>query len=380
MVEGAVKLPHLAHLTSVLAALAVSTAVAGPDPIEWNSSWNLIHTAPASYPRVVELADKTLLATFDHATTGGRALGSTRSRDGGKTWDRYVRICEAEGTVDLANAFPLQLPGGTILVACRHHTRQRREYQLELYASDDLGEHWKIRSVMAQGTRGLWEPFLLLLPGKILQAYYASEEGVFPDQTIEKIESGDAGKTWSSAVTVASCKGSRDGMPGAVILPGGEILVVFEAQDLAPYRFVIRSVRSHDGGKTWSTGRELVYRPSHAMGGRWSAGAPSIARLANGQLAVSFQTDQQVEYRQGVLDHDPAHAGYRYVRHTSFGYVIGDAQGNQWCQPAFLCGSPESPACWNAICSLTDGSTLALTGCGGRIWCERGKLRDTSAR
>ena len=87
--------------------------------------------------------------------------------------------------------------------------------------------------------KGLWEPFLLLLPDGVVQVYYASEERCKPDQRVEMRTSSDGGKTWGSPVTVAQKRGSRDGMPGVVRLEN-ELLAVFEAQDEPPYRFVIR--------------------------------------------------------------------------------------------------------------------------------------------
>ena len=123
--------------------------------------------------------------------------------------------------------------------------------------------------------------------------------------------SSDGGKTWGSPVTVAQKKGSRDGMPGVVRLDKEELLAVFEAQDDSPYRFVIRGVRSSDNGRTWATTRELIYRPRNPVVNRWAAGAPSIIRLPDKRLLVSFQSDEQVSYLQGDRRPRPCRAGLR---------------------------------------------------------------------
>ena len=131
---------------------------------------------------------------------------------------------------------------------------------------------------------------------------------------------------------------------------------MFEAQDDSPYRFVIRGVRSSDNGRTWATTRELVYRPRNPVVNRWAAGAPSIIRLPDKRLLVSFQSDEQVSYLQGDRRRDPAVQGYDYVRHSHFAYVTSSDNGRTWTRPQHLLGSPEQPACWNALYGLKNGT------------------------
>jgi hypothetical protein len=66
----------------------------------------------------------------------------------------------------------------------------------------------------------------------------------YPDQRIEVRTSVDDGTSWGKPVTVAEKKGSRDGMPGVVRLNDLELLAVFEAQDVPPFRFAIRLIRN----------------------------------------------------------------------------------------------------------------------------------------
>ena len=338
--------------------------------IAWQGEFRPIYPSRASYPRVVRLSDGRLLATFAHSAQGTRVIGCVTSKDGGQTWGNYRKILELPRPVDLDNAFPLQLPDGTILVAYRHHNAG--VYRLEVHASSDGGEHWAMRGTIATGHEGIWEPFLLLLPGGVIQAYYASEEGCKPDQRIEMRSSSDGGKTWTSPVTVAEKKGSRDGMPGVARLNAKELLCVFEAQDVPPFRFVIRGVRSADNGRTWSTARELIYAPQNATKNRWAAGAPSIVRVADKGLLVSFQSDERVTYLAGDRQHDPAMPGYDYVRHSHFAYVASSDDGKTWSRPDHLLGSPEQPACWDALYGLKDATILALSNYRGRIWIRSG--------
>ncbi len=221
---------------------------------------------------------------------------------------------------------------------------------------------------------GLWEPFLLQMPNGRLQAYYSSEEGLKPDQRVEMKTSQHGGKTWKNPVTVARKKGSRDGMPGVVRLADGTLFAVFEAQDAPPFQFVIRAVRSKDGGRTWSARRELVYRPRHRVSAPWAAGAPYVVQLRDGRLLVSFQTDEDVAYQKGKPDRYPRHPRYDYLRHTSFKYVVSGDGGKTWGVPVRLAGTPNRPACWNALYVRRDGGLLALTNMGGKVWCKSGRV------
>ncbi len=341
--------------------------------IAWEGDFRPIYPGRASYPRVTQLADGRLLATFAHSLPGKRAIACVSSTDAGLTWGSYRQVLDQNRPVDLDNAFPVQLSDGTILVAYRRHTPDRN-YRIEVHASVDGGKSWSFRGTIATGHDGLWEPFLLSFPKGVVQVYYASEEGCKPDQRIEMRSSSDGGKTWGSPATVARKKGSRDGMPGVVRLDHEKLLVAFEAQDDPPYRFVIRGVRSSDDGQTWSTARELIYRPKNPNSNRWAAGAPSIICLPDKRLIASFQSDEQVTYLQGDRRRDPAVAGYDYVRHVHFAYTTSFDDARTWSGPRHLLGGPEQPACWNALYVLKDGTILALSNYQGRVWAKAGKL------
>lgn len=337
----------------------------------WGQEGDLrpMYEGAAYYPRAVELADGTILGTFDHGIAGGKAIACVRSRDGGRTWGEYGRMAEDQGRVDVANAFPVQLADGTIVVAYRHHRLDKRDYRIEISASGDGGRRWEHRGTIATGQVGLWEPFLLVGKKGDLQAYYASEEGIYPDQRIEMKGSGDAGRTWGAAVTVARKAGSRDGMPSVVRLGDGSLMACFEASDVPPFRFVVRTVRSEDGGTTWGTERGLVYQPANAARQRWAAGAPYLAKMGDGRLLVSYQTDEDVVHRQGDVRADPGLGRYVYERHAKIGLVMS-GDGRSWSRPMRLVGDEEVAANWGSLCVLRDGRVLALVTVGGRVWCK----------
>ena len=362
---------------SLLAAEA-TTADAGPvvSTVTWDKEFRPIYPEAASYPRATALSDGRVMMTFAHPTSVGKAIACVFSSDGGKTWAGYRRICEHPTPVDLDNAFPLQLADGTMLVAYRRHDRKDHIFRIEVSSSRD-GNEWAVRSTVATGTQGIWEPFLLPLPDGTVQVYYASEEGCYPDQRIEMRTSTDGGMSWGTPMTVAEKKGSRDGMPGVVRLNGQELLVVFEAQDQPPFRFVIRGVRSSDLGRTWSATRQLIYRPNNLVAAPWAAGAPSIIRLPDGRLMVSFQSDENNAFVAGDRRRDPTHSKYDYLWHTHFAYVTSVDQGKSWTAPVHLLGGPDDPANWNALQVLNDGTVLALSNHRGRIWVKAGATDGT---
>ncbi|NLF70482.1 MAG: hypothetical protein GX575_15730 [Candidatus Anammoximicrobium sp.] len=339
--------------------------------VTWEKDFRPLYAESAYYPRATALSDGRTLVALAHPTPTGKAIACLFSSDGGKTWTNYRRISEHPRPVDLDNAFPLQLADGTVLVAYRRHDRPRHVFRLEVSSSRD-GESWAVRSTIVTGTEGIWEPFLLALSEGVVQAYYASEEGCHPDQRIEVRTSVDGGKSWGTPVTVAEKKGSRDGMPGVVRLDDQELLAVFEAQDLPPFRFVIRGVRSPDLGRTWSAMRQLVYRPQHAVAAPWSAGAPSIIRLRDGRLMVSFQSDEKNAFVAGDRRRDPAQRTYNYLRHTHFACVTSLDQGRSWTAPVPLLGGPDDPANWNALYVVPDGAVFALSNYRGKIWINAG--------
>lgn len=212
-------------MIAALGATALSgVALDGPD------SGGLIYDG-AFDPRAVELADRSLLVVFDHSADGRRAVAGVRSADGGKTWGRYTRITDDASRVDVSNAFPWQLPDGTILVACRYHRLNEKSINIEIYASSDNGRTWRLLSTPAHNSVGLWEPLLFQPSPRTLQVYYASEEGIHPDQRIEMKSSQDGGRTWGLPTVVARKPGSRDGMPAVVRTKKGDLLACFEASD-----------------------------------------------------------------------------------------------------------------------------------------------------
>ena len=362
---------------SILAAEA-TTADAGPvvSTVTWDKEFRPIYPEAASYPRATALSDGRVMMTFAHPTSVGKAIACVFSSDGGKTWAGYRRICEhphaggsrqcvspATGRWDRAGSLPSSRPQGSHLphrslveqgrepVGCPIHRRHRDTGNLGTVPA--VVARWHGSGVLRQRRR--------LLPGP-------ADRNADIDGRRHVLGDADDGRRK---------KGSRDGMPGVVRLNGQELLVVFEAQDQPPFRFVIRGVRSSDLGRTWSATRQLIYRPNNLVAAPWAAGAPSIIRLPDGRLMVSFQSDENNAFVAGDRRRDPTHSKYDYLWHTHFACVTSVDQGKSWTAPVHLLGGPDDPANWNALQVLNDGTVLALSNHRGRIWVKAGTTDGT---
>jgi len=290
------------HLSSIICLVIIVIARAlhaAPDETgnsracEITVSPKIMTLSPSgSYPRAAQLSDGSLLAAWDDATSHNtKIIRVSKSPDKGRSWIDSGIVAEYPDPADLANAFPLVLDNGRILLACRRHDGiPLKRFRIEIYCSDDGGSSWKFLSMVESHENpehALWEPFLFHAPDDSLHVYYARETG--GTQAIVMRRSFDRGQTWGSLITVASAPDSRDGMPAVTRLKDESLLTVFEAFDSRPWGlFVIKSVQSFDMGISW-TNRRTVYIPS---GNGTHAGAPYVALLPSGHLMASFMTDE----------------------------------------------------------------------------------------
>ena len=207
---------------------------------------------------------------------------------------------------------------------------------------------------------GVWEPFLIQLPDGTLQAYYA--DGRIPG--IGMRMSYDNGLTWSNKIVTAqgSTQSSTHGMPGTVRLNDGKLVCVFESSvNAAPNAVIILMATSTDNGATWSA-TSKVYEPHNAVSARWNASAPYIARMSDGTLFVSFQTDEDVVYQSGDPNRDPANGSYEALEHCSFKYTTSTDGGATWSTDSvWLAGSPTDTKLWNAIFISGNDTLFGIT-------------------
>ena len=165
---------------------------------------------------------------------------------------------------------------------------------LNVNVSNDEGLSWKYHSKIIENTmsskrenRGYWEPYLGLINNN-LTVFYANDSKSSNWQNIESLTWN--GSSWTNKQIISNGKShnSRDGMPVWTRLSNGTYALVMES---SKYRrnhpFVIQLLTSKDGVK-WSNPKD-IYIPN-SKGSK--ASAPGLVELPNGQLVVSFQTDE----------------------------------------------------------------------------------------
>ena len=131
------------------------------------------------YARTVELADGTLLSTWENYSPEPPPVYYPifKSVDGGQHWKHFSNITDQVNGWGLRyQPFLYQLPeaiadfpAGTVLAAGNSIPTDLSETQIDLYASRDFGFTWEFVSHIAHGGEALpdngltpvWEPFLM---------------------------------------------------------------------------------------------------------------------------------------------------------------------------------------------------------------------------
>lgn len=271
------------------------------------------------YPRLYALQNGDLLCAFDTNEDGGRAeIKLLRSHDGGLTWGE-----KAEGSgfpeLDCANPAFIQLPDGALWLAYRANVQKGDDYysSIRCNVSYDNGETWEFHSMVAEelGIGGVYEPHFGMIGDKVA-VFYANDSrnavNEHMEQNIEfKLWQDDG---WSEKHIASDGREthSRDGMPVWDRMADGGYALVIEATNVAGHPFVIQMKTSPDG-LDWQAENRNIYIPY--MEGK-KAGAPYVATLPDGRLAVAFQTDDEAaqtgdhaSYMQVMVSTDESHQG-----------------------------------------------------------------------
>lgn len=255
-----------------------------------------------TYPRINFISDSSIIGAFTAFTGGNNVLTIAHSTNHGSNWTTIGTAASGpSNSNDLDNPYPIQLPSGTVILACRNHDfvagsipRQYTYYRITIFQSADEGATWSYLSTPAQHAattinNGLWEPFLRVASDGSLQIFY-SEEDAADDQNTMMQKSTDGGSTWSAPIMVTGDGvTARDGMSGVAPSTNGELILVFES--VPPNgTFTVNAVTSTDDGVTWFD-RRLVYAPT---GSDNNAGAPQVVNVG-GTICVSFMTDEDTQ-------------------------------------------------------------------------------------
>lgn len=258
----------------------------------WKTIPQTVIRPRAGSPRVYRMKNGTLIAAAE--TREGIRVFFTE--DDGVTW-RDAGPGSFAPDLSCANPVFFETADGQVLLAHRAVGKRENGFYTSLRVNVGDGRSFRPHSVVTEyteadgGFRGVWEPCLGMFEG-VLTCFYANDStSVTPQQNIEFMQWDGSG--WGNRTIV--CDGvkhdSRDGMPVWIPLSSGGYALVFESTHLrsaaGKHPFVIQLLWSEDG-KRWSEPRDIFIPRTESS----KAGAPWIAELPDGRLAVSFQTDE----------------------------------------------------------------------------------------
>lgn len=261
----------------------------GTEAVIMEDSWS---------PRVYTLESGKMLTAFE--TAGGICV--MQSTDKGNTWANQT-VASFYDDLACANPNLFQLEDGSVLLAYRAIGERPEGYytSLQVSISQDDGATFThhstvIDNIEASGVfHGVWEPCLGYLNG-VLTCFYANDStAVTILQNIE-YKQWD-GTQWNNRTVVSEglSHNSRDGMPVWISLKDGGYACVMESSCYRikkGFPFVIQLLYSADG-ITWSDPVDVYYPTTQGS----KAGAPGIVELPNGQIVISFQTDEDVSQK-----------------------------------------------------------------------------------
>lgn len=354
----------------------------GHTSILWDAA-SLTRVSPsgiaAFYPRMIQLKDGSLLATF---ATGGNVVVA-KSNDGGRSWTTPEIAAAKEESVNRDNPELLQLRDGSILLCYGSRPRQNsnqsddtvKRFDIRVKISRNQGKNWQHEKVLYEAGSsfrdGCWEPAALQLPSGEIQLFFANE-GIYTqsnEQDISMLRSMDNGITWTTIPQIISFrKKSRDGMPVPIWLEK-EKQVVVAIEDPGPHNFQPYTIRSGKNGM-WQpsisgSGTARLYALAHPLDDSVYAGAPYLRQLSTGETILSYQS---TEGRKTNRDHNAV-----------MQMAIGSADARNFYKVPSPFVVPEGfHALWNALCVLQDDTVVALTstnafsGSRPEIWMIKG--------
>lgn len=318
----------------------------------WKAVPQTVIRSHAGSPRVYRMRNGTLIAAAE--TREGIRVFSTE--DDGCTWHDAG---PGSFTPELSCANPefFEPEDGVVLLAHRAIGKRENGFCTSIRVNIGDGRSFRPHSVVTEyteadgGFRGVWEPCLGMLDGALTCFYANDSTSVTPQQNIEYMQWD--GERWGNRTIV--CDGvkhdSRDGMPVWIPLSAGGYALVIESTHLrneaGRHPFVIQLLYSGDG-ECWTEPRDIFIPGTEGS----KAGAPWIAELPDGRVAVSFQTDE-----------DRAVKGDRTsVMKTmlSDGSASRDLGADSFCPAETVFDVPEDAgALWTAV--YTDGRELFAT-------------------
>ncbi|MCR8668686.1 hypothetical protein NO995_13415 [Aestuariibaculum sp. M13] len=331
------------------------------------------------YPRLIELQDGSLLATYE---SQGNVI-IKKSSDKGENWAAPILVASFNAGVNMATPDVIQLQNGTILLAYNPRpgasAAPNEKFLIKTILSNDGGLNWLNDQVVYEGDtvfeNGVWEPSVIQLPNGEIQLFF-SNENVYRnsnEQNISLIRSLDNGVTWTTDPEIASFRaGSRDGMPSPLLL-NDHNTIVYSIEDnginnqFKPY--IIRNTLTENWKQTVngnSTNRN--YSLQEPLDNSEYAGAPYLAKFSTGEILLSYQG---TENRNG-----------NDLNNADMKVAIGSITATDFNRTSVPFIIPEGKsALWNSISVLSDDTVVALTTTNAysnnnapQVWMIKGHL------
>lgn len=317
----------LAGLSAALPASDVTVATAFKAPSPRVMSQTTVFSPPANYTtpkvlyaRTVELADGTLLATWENYSPEPPMVYYPifQSKDAGTTWSEISRVEDQvngwgmryQPFLYIAPAEIGGYPIGTIFCAGNSIPTNLSSTRIDLYASVDSGYTWDFVSHVAVGGEAIpddgltpiWEPFLLYYQGQLV-IFYSDQRDPEYGQKLVHQTSTDL-HTWTDVVNdvaYADNYYARPGMTTVTQLKNGSYAMTYEfggAPGFVDYTFAVY-YRVADNPLMFN---EAVGYPIVATDGTVPQSSPYItwtpAGGAQGTVLVSCGTDEAVYVNQ----------------------------------------------------------------------------------
>ncbi len=196
------------------------------------------------------------------------------STDNGATWDESVRIDTSPHPRGYSPRPPTQLADGTLVLALGSHDRQQVSYVVH---STDRGRSWgpAVTATPIHAEKRWGEPSVTTTQdGKIIM--HVRESSV--TSLLHQTESTDGGKSWSTLRQLEIW-----GFPAHIIaLKDGRLFTVY---GIRRSPFGIRACLSDNGGKSWDYANELIIRDDMKNS---NLGYPTAIEEEDGRIFVAY--------------------------------------------------------------------------------------------
>lgn len=276
---------------AVLVVLLAGTGVRGAEgPIRWGET---AKPGVAVWVRLLRDGgdDDWLMVRTEFRREAPSRLVVARSRDRCRTWEDLATLAEPGRNLD--NGLLFRGPGedAPLLLTGRSVAVDRSSGRLPVYRGGTEGKAWEpIGTIDASEVqpgevfgKGLWEPFLYMLPDGALATAYADERHSVETPPFSQIcavrVSRDGGATWGEEHVLASEPGGgklRPGMPVLTRLKDGRYLAVYEVVGIGDAQV---HVKFSDNGLDWPEGLGTTVP--------WHRAGPYVIALTDGRLLLT---------------------------------------------------------------------------------------------